>query len=136
MAECRLTKLYCHSKKNDKFIIIEKIKGSHLVGQEYEPLYPYFNSYRAKGGFKILEGSYVNEKDGTGIVHCAPGFNQDDLNICIEKGIIEIDKPPVSVDENGYFTENIIDFKGVFNMDADALIKKDLKSRGLLLIDS
>ena len=101
LAESRLGGLY---KDKEAYTIVEKFKGSELVGQEYEPLFPYFQERRSKGCFKILAGDFVTADTGTGIVHCAPGFGEDDYKVSVQNHIIEPDDPPVPIDENGFFT--------------------------------
>ena len=69
-----------------KFVKEHKtILGSELVGLEYEPLFPYFQEH--ENAFKILSADFVTIEDGTGIVHMAPAFGEDDQKICKENGI-------------------------------------------------
>lgn len=75
-------------------------------------------------------------RSGTGIVHCAPGFGEDDYKVSLANGIIKADNPPVPVDDNGFFTSEVTDYVGVYVKDSDKLIRKNLKERGLLLVDS
>ena len=58
------------------------LKGSELVGMSYEPMFPYFKHLKAQGAFKVLSGEFVSTEDGTGVVHIAPGFGQDDFDAC------------------------------------------------------
>ncbi|MBR4927372.1 MAG: class I tRNA ligase family protein, partial [Alphaproteobacteria bacterium] len=62
---------------------VATIKGSELVGQTYEPMFPYFKDLKAEGCFTVLSGDFVSTEDGSGIVHIAPGFGEDDFNICV-----------------------------------------------------
>lgn len=101
LAECRITSLY---KKKEDYKIVEKIKGSELLGLEYEPLFPYFSERRVDGCFRILAGDFVTSDAGSGIVHCAPGFGEDDYKVSVANNIIKPDDPPVPVDDNGFFT--------------------------------
>ena len=55
-------------------------KGSELLGLEYKPLFPYFKDN--PNSFKIINADFVTTEDGTGIVHLAPAFGEDDHNIC------------------------------------------------------
>ena len=75
----------------------------------------------------------MTDSDGTGIVHCAPGFGEDDFNICVQKGIISPDDPPVPLDDNGKFTKEVPLFEGQYIKEADSLIIKDLKSKNRLI---
>lgn len=80
------------------------IKGSDLIGLSYEPLFPYFANH--PNAFKVLDGSsFITEGDGTGIVHMAPGFGEDDQRVCAENGISVV----VPVDESGRYTDEIVD---------------------------
>lgn len=86
------------------------IKGAELVGMRYEPLFPYFADLKDKGCFQVLAGDFVSVEDGTGIVHIAPGFGEEDFNACVA-----LDKhfPIVCpVDEAGCFTAEVPDYQG------------------------
>ena len=58
--------------------MLEKFMGKDLEGTQYVPLYDYFDNFREKGAFKVYCADYVTDKSGTGVVHCAPGFGEDD----------------------------------------------------------
>ncbi|EGR29757.1 isoleucine tRNA synthetase, putative [Ichthyophthirius multifiliis] len=133
IAECRIGTFY---KDKSNYTIIEKLKGEKLSGIEYDPLFPYFEQRRQNGCFRVICADFVTSDTGTGIVHVAPGFGEDDYKICVKNSVIKPDDPPVPVDDNGYFTEEVADFKGVYVKDADKLIRKNLKERGYLLIDA
>jgi len=100
------------------------IKGSELVGLTYQPLLSYFANH--PNSFKILAGDFVVEGDGTGVVHMAPGFGEDDQIIC-EKNNISIVCP---VDSQGKFTNEVTDFSGMNIFDANDEIIKKLKILG------
>lgn len=70
---------------------------------------------------------------GTGIVHCAPGFGEDDYETCLKNGLIEAGKAVCPVDADGKLLDVVSDFKGLYVKDADEPIKEDLKSRGRLV---
>jgi isoleucyl-tRNA synthetase len=85
--------------KNGTFIL-----GSDLLGLTYEPLFPYFKDHNK--AFRILDGSsFVTDGDGTGIVHMAPGFGEDDQKCCEANGIEIV----VPVDGQGKYTDEIYD---------------------------
>lgn len=69
------------------------------------------------------------------IVHCAPGFGEDDFNACIKRGIIQPDSLPCPIDDSGCFTSKITDYVGMYFKDADKPIKKELKSRDRLIYE-
>src|SRR5207237_5561741 len=85
----------------------EIIKGSELQGLRYKPLFDYFKDHPSS--FKIFAGDFVVEGDGTGVVHMAPGFGEDDQILCESKGI-ELVCP---VDNSGKFTKEIPDLEGL-----------------------
>lgn len=74
-----------------------------LENAKYEPLFPYFANH--PNAFKVLHGDFITEGDGTGIVHMAPGFGEDDQRVCSENGISVV----VPVDESGRYTDEIFD---------------------------
>ena len=76
---------------------------------------------------------FVSDKEGTGVVHCAPGFGEDDFNACTKRNMVDQGNPPCPVDESGMFTSQVSDFAGMYFKDADKGVKKHLKSNGKLL---
>ncbi len=106
---------------------LKTIKGEELIGRSYEPLFPYFQD--AKNSFKVLAGDFVGTEDGTGIVHCAPGFGEEDQKVCEANGIGIV----VPVDQSGKFTALVPDYEGQLVFDANKNIIKDLKAKGVVL---
>ncbi|KJV80545.1 isoleucine--tRNA ligase [Rickettsia hoogstraalii str. RCCE3] len=102
----------------------EIIKGSELQGLSYKPLFDYFKNH--PNSFKIFAGDFVVEGDGTGVVHMAPGFGEDDQILCESKGI-ELVCP---VDNSGKFTKEIPDLEGLQVFDANDKIIIKLKEQG------
>ena len=109
------------------------IKGKDLVGKTYEPLFPYYEQERSNGAFVIVADDYVTTDEGTGIVHQAPAFGEDDYRIAQEKGISAF-VCPVTMD--GKFTAEVVDFAGQFVKDADRGIIQWLKDHNVLLDQS
>ncbi|KPI34893.1 Isoleucine--tRNA ligase, cytoplasmic [Cyphellophora attinorum] len=135
MVEELLGTLYKDPKKA-KFTILERIKGAELKGKKYEPLFPYFYDQFKDHGFKVLTATYVTKTDGTGIVHQAPSFGEDDYRVGQEHGVINADRlPPNPVDETGKFTKEVADFVGQHVKDADKNIIKHLKGTGRMIKD-
>jgi isoleucyl-tRNA synthetase len=66
-------------------------------------------------------------------VHCAPGFGEDDYQVCLANGIIKPGNAPVPINMDGMFTDVISDFKGMYIKEADELIKADLKNKKRLV---
>ncbi|WP_461253662.1 isoleucine--tRNA ligase [Treponema sp. R8-4-B8] len=124
LAEARLPAYY---KNNTDYKIIWRKKGAQLAGLQYEPLFPYFKD--APNSFRTFLGDFVTTEDGTGIVHTAPGFGEDDARVLKGTGIPVI----CPVDDECRFTQEVSDFAGVFVKDADKAIIEKLKSEGKLI---
>jgi isoleucyl-tRNA synthetase len=116
-----------------KVKVLEKMKGKDLDGKEYTPLFPYFKEMREQGCFRVIAAPFVTETAGTGVVHCAPGFGEEDFKACVAKGIIDPGCPPCPLDFDGQFTEQVPDYKGMYIKDADDLITERLKTEGRLV---
>ena len=117
-------------KDSENFESISKLKGSDLVGKKYLPIFDFFQDHEKFGGFSILEDDYVTPENGTGIVHQAPAFGEDDYRIFQKAGI---DVPPICpIDMSGKFTSAVEDFSGIYVKDADKEITKAIRDKGLL----
>lgn len=103
------------------------LEGAALVGLSYEPLFPYFKD--TKNAFKILAADFVEEGDGTGVVHLAPGFGEDDQAACDAHDI----KLVCPVDSGGKFTAEVPDYEGRQVFDTNDDIIKYLKTIGAWL---
>ncbi len=103
------------------------MRGRELVGRRYTPLFDYFAD--APNAFRILAGDFVSTEDGTGAVHLAPGFGEDDQRVCEANGIAVV----VPVDERGRFSAEVPDLAGVQVFEANATIARRLKARGLVV---
>eukprot|EP01132_Coremiostelium_polycephalum_P007743 gene7743-9523_t len=134
LAKSRTSILY---KNATEYKILETYKGSDLIGKKYEPVFNYFASDAEKGGFQVLGADFVTEDSGTGIVHTAPAFGEDDFNTCIASGIVRRDefKRPIlnTVDADGCFTADVTDFAGQYVKDADKAIIQKLKDNKRLI---
>ena len=120
-------------KKNFKYEEVETYTGAELKGMAYEPLFPYYTELEQKGYFVILNDEYVTTGDGTGIVHQAPGFGEDDNRVMKAAGLMEVVVP---LDASAKFVLPVKDFEGKFIKDADKDIIKNLKDRGQLFHQS
>ncbi len=100
------------------------LKGSDLVGRTYTPLFPFFED--TTNAFQILSGDFVNTEEGTGIVHLAPGFGEDDMAVCREAGLPVV----CPVDDAGCFTDQVPPWAGLQVFEANKPIIRDLKQRG------
>jgi isoleucyl-tRNA synthetase len=130
MAEARLPVYF---KKPEQYEIVEKFKGDYLKGWEYEPLFGYFADKRAAGAFRVLNDGYVTTADGTGLVHIAPAYGEDDFRVCKEAGMLEIADP---LDSSCAFTDVVPEYAGRFCKDCDKDIIKRLKAEGKLVHQS
>eukprot|EP01135_Chromosphaera_perkinsii_P005903 Nk52_evm36s370 gene=Nk52_evmTU36s370 len=111
--------------------ILEEFTGDKLAGLKYEPLFQYFYERKKNEAFRVLTDGYVGEDAGTGIVHQAPAFGEDDFRVCVEHGVIRKDDEAICpVDDSGKFTAEVTDFSGMYVKDADKLILKKLKEEG------
>ncbi|KAJ1703600.1 hypothetical protein LUZ63_003379 [Rhynchospora breviuscula] len=129
VAESRLSQL--PGSKSAK--VIEKFPGSKLKGLRYVPLFEYFSEC-SDVAFRVVADNYVTEDSGTGVVHCAPAFGEDDYRVCVENGIIKKgDDLVVAVDGEGRFKEKVKDFSGRYVKDADKDIISMVKGKGRLL---
>ncbi len=120
-------------KKVLKYEEVETMTGAQLKGERYEPLFPYYNHLEKDGYFVMLNDDYVTTGDGTGIVHQAPGFGEDDNRVMKEAKLTEVVVP---LDLSAQFTKEITDFAGMKIKDADKDIIKNLKDRGQLFHQS
>lgn len=125
MAEALVESVFAN--KEGEHPVLERFKGKALEYREYEPLYPYAEGKIKKKAFYVMCDGYVTTSDGTGIVHTAPAFGEDDARVCRA-----YDMPFVQfVDVKGNMTEDT-DWPGTFVKDADPLILDDLKAAGKL----
>ena len=111
------------------FEILERVKGSDLVGLQYEPLFDYFADQQTEGGFVVVSDDYVTTDGGTGLVHQAPAFGEDDYRVLNEN---DIDAFVCPVGLDGRFNESVTDFSGMHVKEADKPIIEFLKQRGSL----
>lgn len=121
-------------RKAELYEVLDRFLGQTLLGRKYTPIFQYFTSFSATA-FRVIGDSYVTEEGGTGIVHQAPAFGEDDYRVCMANGIINKgDDFPCPVDANGRFTDDVPDFKGQYVKDADTDICIHLKSINRLLM--
>ena len=123
------SKLGDYYKNPESLKLSWKKKGSELAGIRYEPLFPYFAFLTEKGAFVTVLGQHVTIEEGTGIVHTAPGFGEEDYEVLRGSGIPTV----CPVDEECRFTEEVPDYKGLFVKDADKSIMNRLKNEGKLI---
>ncbi|QQS21600.1 class I tRNA ligase family protein [Candidatus Saccharibacteria bacterium] len=105
-----------------EYTIIREFKGKELVGRSYEPLFV----DRGENAHKVWSAPYVSHEDGTGIVHIAPAYGEEDFVLAKENGIPIVH----TIDENGLFTEG--DWTGENVWATNKTIAKDLHERGVV----
>ncbi len=113
-----------YARELEGYEVVRNIAGHDLVGLTYVPLFPYFAAL--EGAFRIISGEFVDAESGTGVVHIAPGFGEDDMEVGKLFGIPTV----VPVDEAGRFTAEVTDYAGqnVILEGNDSIIR-DLKAR-------
>ena len=124
LAEARLG---AYEKELEGAEVLDSVLGSVLVGRTYTPMFLYFADQ--PGAFRIIAGDFVTTEDGTGVVHLAPGFGEDDQRVCSDNGIGLV----VPVDSRGLFTSEVPEYEGMLVFDANPMIIRELKSRGVVL---
>jgi len=116
-----------YEKELAELTLVETIAGSSLVGRRYEPLFPFFAD--TENAFQVLAADFVTTEDGTGIVHLAPGFGEDDQITCNAVGIPTI----CPMDEHGRYTAEIDPWVGIHVFDANPQVIAHLKERGVVM---
>ncbi len=106
--------------------IIKVVKGKELIDIKYAPIFPYYENF--KGAFRIVRGDFVTTEEGTGLVHLAPAFGEDDFEVCKKEGIAFVQP----VDETGKFNSDVHEYAGEFVKDSDKKIIKRLEDEGKL----
>ncbi|MFC0313789.1 isoleucine--tRNA ligase [Gordonia phosphorivorans] len=102
-------------------------RGAELVGLSYQPPFDFFAGH--PNAHRILAADYVTTESGTGVVHLAPAFGEEDMDVCAANDI-EVVQP---LDPGGRFTELVPDYQGQMVFDANPNIIKDLKTAGRVL---
>lgn len=106
---------------------VAKKKGEEFIGETYEPPFDYYLGH--ENSHVVMHADFVNDEDGTGIAHEAPGFGEDDQKLCEEHGI----KVVVPVDKQGNYTDEIKAFAGQNVFDANKSVVEVLEAKGRLL---
>ena len=144
LAKSRLAQLYpiMNNKKKWKpkmadelYEIQKKFVGKDLVGKTYTPIFDFFaGTPESKNYWRIVSDTYVTDDAGTGIVHQAPAFGEDDYRVCLANGIIEKGAElPCPVDASGCFTDPVEPVKGQHVKKGDDVLIKLVKEKGRLV---
>jgi len=123
VAEARLGAVF----KKQELTVVHTLRGSELKGLTYEPLFPYFKDQPR--AFQLFTDPFVTTGDGTGIVHLAPAYGEDDFRVCRAHGLELVDP----LDAEARFTKLVPDYVGQVCKDADKAIIAALKSDGRLV---
>lgn len=122
------SRLLANFKSEEDYIILAEMKGKELAGKRYQQPFNYFADRASEGSFRVIVEESVSLEDGTGVVHAAPAFGEVDFYACQREGIGLV----CPVDDNGLFTSEIPEYKGMFVKDADKDIIKRLKKDGVV----
>ncbi len=151
LAEARLSAYY---KKDAMPEVVARFKGKDMLNTGYEPLFPCYLGEKAKGGYlvkgteyqqvkdgfdfrangayRVINADYVSTEDGTGIVHIAPLFGEEDCEAGKKFGVPGV----CPIDAECKFTSEVADYEGLFVKDADKPIMERLKAEGKLVCKS
>jgi len=126
LAKERLAEVF----KDKEVKVVKEFKGSELLGLEYEPLMDILlpEEENTKKAYYIVPGDFVTTEDGTGIVHIAPVYGEDDYRLG-QKFVLPIIP---TLDEKGHFTQTVPEFTGLYFKKANELIINKLTERGIV----
>jgi isoleucyl-tRNA synthetase len=113
--------------QDEEVVILETFKGKRLKGVKYHPLFTFLPP--DKPAHFVVLGDFVTTEDGTGLVHMAPAFGAEDMDMAREHNLPVL----MTVEPDGTFIQEVTPWRGIFVKDADPLIIEDLRARGLLL---
>jgi isoleucyl-tRNA synthetase len=113
-----------YARELEGFVKVGSLKGAELIGRTYEPLFPFFAG--TEHAFVVLGGSFIELGEGTGVVHIAPAFGEDDMNVAQAAGVPVVDP----VDFAGNFTDEVPPYAGKNVFEANKDIIRDLKAAG------
>lgn len=122
LAEASLTRVMGETP----FKIVKHEKGTSLVGKRYQPLFTFIPP--SKPAHRVVAGDFVSTEDGSGLVHIAPAYGEDDMRLAKDNDLPVI----MPVAPNGTFVAEVRPWAGRFVKDADPYIADNLESRGLL----
>jgi isoleucyl-tRNA synthetase len=117
-------RLSAYYPKPEGYHLVRTFRGKELEGLGYEPLFPYYA--KQPNAFRILSDGYVTTADGTGVVHIAPAYGEDDYRVCRREKIELVD----ALDAECRFTADVPEHQGVLCKDADKALIKQLKEAG------
>ena len=116
-----------YARELDGFVKVGSLKGTELIGRSYEPMFPFFAT--TEKSFVVLGGAFIELGEGTGVVHIAPAFGEDDMAVAQAAGIPVVDP----VDFEGNFTGEVPPYAGKNVFEANKDIIRDLKADGVVV---
>ncbi|HEY0697765.1 MAG TPA: isoleucine--tRNA ligase [Micromonospora sp.] len=122
-------RLAAYAKELEGFEQVGTVYGRDLVGRRYTPLFDFLVEQAGPNAYQVLGADFVTTEDGTGIVHLAPAFGEDDQNTCNAAGIPTI----VTVDDHTRFTALVPPYQGEQVFDVNKPVIRELKERGVVL---
>jgi len=121
-----LAKLLVDATLRGEYTVVRSLRAKEIVGKHYKPLYTFLPV--EQDYCYVISADFVNTKEGTGIVHVAPAFGAEDLEVGREYNLPVLQ----TVDLHGKFIDAVTPWRGMFVKDADSLIIRDLHERGLM----
>lgn len=115
-----------YAKELEGYEQVGTVRGADLVGRRYTPLFDFLVEQAGENAYQVLGAEFVTTEDGTGIVHLAPAFGEDDQNVCNAAGIPTI----VTVDDHTRFTALVPPYQGEQVFDVNKPVIRELKDRG------
>jgi isoleucyl-tRNA synthetase len=116
-----------YARELDGWVEVGVLKGTELIGRHYEPMFPFFAN--TENAFVVLGGEFIELGEGTGVVHLAPAFGEDDMAVATTAGIPVVDP----VDFEGNFTGQVPPYQGMNVFGANRDIIRDLKEQGVVV---
>jgi isoleucyl-tRNA synthetase len=130
LAKARLDAVF--GKQKDTIASVDAQPVGEMLEMTYEPLFDYFETLRDEGAFRVVAADFVSVEDGTGIVHIAPGFGEDDYLLGQRVGLPTV----CPIDADCKFTEEVKDYEGKFVKDVDTPVIRRLRETGHLFAES
>lgn len=131
--EC-IHNVYKQTKTNEakQYEVVDTYVGADFDNMEYNPVFNYFEKDRT---FRIIMAEFVEQGSGTGIVHLAPAFGQDDFDACVNSGVVRVEEVGqfCPIDDNGFVTQAVSDYTGIHVLDTNGKIIERLKQEKKLL---
>ena len=129
LASARLDDVF--ARRPDEIVGTEEMPVEDLLQMTYVPLFDDFQHLSEQGAFRVVAASFVSTEDGTGVVHVAPGFGEDDYLLGQQEGLPTV----CPIDDDCCFTAEVESYEGQFVKDVDTAITRQLRESGLLFAE-